>query len=148
LRDVLKETFKDVKMVFDKTVDGGCSNKRPDVFIDCLTHSVIIECDENEHKDYSCENKRMMSLFSDLGNRPLVVIRFNPDSYMFGKNKIEGCFSFKKSGSLSINKKEWNMRTKKLIEVINKYIQEIPTKEISLEQLYYSRAPVRIIFED
>ena len=88
-------------------------------------------------------------MFSDLGRRPLVVIRFNPDGYTIGKNKIEGCFNFTKSGSLSINKKEWNQRTNHLIETVKKYMSEIPTKEISLEQLYYSYVPkARIIFQD
>ena len=36
----------------------------------------------------------MMELFTDLGNRPLVMIRINPDKYKIGKEKIEGCFEF------------------------------------------------------
>jgi len=63
-------------MIFDKQT-GGCSKMRPDVFIDKFTHVVIIECDENQHKDTSCENKRTMELFQDFGNRPIVFIRFN-----------------------------------------------------------------------
>ena len=36
-----------------------------------LTHSIIVEVDENQHKNnrYICDNKRMMELFVDLGNR-------------------------------------------------------------------------------
>lgn len=43
-----------------------------------------------------------MEIFQDLGNRPLVVIRFNPDKY----DKINSCFKLTKAGWLSLNKKE------------------------------------------
>ena len=90
LRDELRVRFpdKDINMIFDKAVDGGCSKKRPDVLIDLLLYSIIIECDENQHKNYECENKRTMQLFEDLGNRPLVFIRFNPDDYINNGVKI------------------------------------------------------------
>ena len=35
-----------------------------------------VEIDENQHTNYSCENKRTMEIFNDLGRRPLVMIRF------------------------------------------------------------------------
>lgn len=139
LRDALKEEFSSIKMVFDKPVDGGCSRKRPDILIDCLTHSVVIECDEDEHKGYSCENKRTMELFNDLGSRPLVMIRFNPDSYSADGEKVQGCFKTTKTGSLSLNKREWKKRIKKLIKTINEYITDVPVKEINVVQLFYSK---------
>ena len=134
MRDALKEEFKNTELVFNKIIEGGCSLKRPDVRIECLTHSIVIECDENQHKYTSCEEKRMMILFEDLGNRPLVMIRFNPDKY----NKNEGCFKDTKTGSLSLNKKEWNSRIKKLIEIIKENIKKIPDKEISIEYMFYN----------
>jgi hypothetical protein len=135
LRDFLKKEFPNTKMVFNKKVNGGCSQKRPDVRIECFTHSVIIECDENQHKAYSCENKRLMTLFQDLGNRPLIIIRFNPDKY---KN-TEGCFKFTKTGTISVNKKEWNLRTKKLTEIIKINKTTIPNKEITNIHLFYNK---------
>ena len=95
LRDDLRVRFpdKDINMIFDKAVDGGCSKKRPDVLIDLLLYSIIIECDEGQHKNYECENKRTMQLFEDLENRPLILIRFNPDSYIENNKKVEGCFT-------------------------------------------------------
>ena len=42
---------------------------------------IIIELDEDQHKYTSCDEKRMMELFQDLGNRQLVLIRINPDKY-------------------------------------------------------------------
>ena len=101
LRKELQIIFPNIKMIFNNKINNGCSNRRPDVRIECLTHTVIIECDENQHKYTSCEDKRMMELFQDLGSRPLVMIRFNPDQY----GDTKGCFKYTKAGSLSINKK-------------------------------------------
>ena len=118
LRDTLKEEFKELKMIFNRKIDSGCSSRRPDVRVECLTHTVIIECDEEQHKNYSCEEKRTMEIFQDLGNRPLVMIRFNPDKY----EKYEGCFNKTKTGALSLNKKEWTKRIKELVEKIKYHI--------------------------
>ncbi len=152
LRDELRLRFpdKNINMIFDKPIDGGCSKKRPDVLIDLLLYSIIIECDEGQHKNYECENKRTMQLFEDLGERPLILIRFNPDSYMedigsSGKKKIEGCFKpltkiedIHKKKFYEINKKEWKRRIDILEEVIREKIREdIPEKEIEEIKLFY-----------
>jgi hypothetical protein len=136
-------------MIFDKAVDGGCSNKRPDVLIDLLTHSIIIECDEHQHKNYTCENKRTMQLFEDLGNRPLVMIRFNPDNYIDENgNKVEGCFKpltevqdMHKKRFYNINETEWNRRICVLEKVIKEYIglDTFPSKEITEIKLFYMK---------
>jgi hypothetical protein len=59
----LKEAFPDRPWVFDRKVDNGCSRYRPDIFLDLLTHSLIVEVDENQHDSYDCEceNKRLMA---------------------------------------------------------------------------------------
>lgn len=126
-------------MVFDKVVDGGCSNRRPDVRTECLTHTVIVECDENQHKsgDYSCESKRTMELFQDLGNRPIVVIRFNPDSYLEDDQKIPGCFKTTKTGIFSPNKKEWDWRMKELKRAVYRRVQTVPEKEVTEVKLFF-----------
>jgi len=134
MRDALKVRFNNVKMVFNKTVNNGCSKRRPDVRIECLTHTIIVECDENQHKNTSCEDMRMMELFQDLGNRPLVVLRFNPDKYTDG----DGCFKFTKTGNLSVNRKEWGVRIKCLSDRIEYYMKNIPNKEIIVERFYYN----------
>ena len=138
LRDALKTEFPEVHMVFDKKVDNGCSRRRPDVRIEQLTHSIIVECDENQHRNYSCENKRTMELFRDLGNRPMVLIRFNPDSYVRGETSVEGCFKKTKSGAVSIRKKEWNRRIAELTNTIHHYLHDIPSKEVEEVRLFYN----------
>jgi len=140
LRDVLKEKFSNVNLIFDKRIDNGCSSRRPDVRIECLTHTVIVECDENQHKGYNCENKRTMEIFQDLGNRSLVIIRFNPDSYVDEHgNKRASCFSLTKTNTLTINKGEWRGRIKVLVDLIENHIKNIPEKEVLEERLYYNQ---------
>ncbi len=147
LRDELRLRFpdKNINMIFDKAVDGGCSKKRPDILIDLLLYSIIIECDEEQHKNYECENKRTMQLFEDLGNRPLIMIRFNPDSYVENDKKVEGCFKplikiedIHKKKFYDINEKEWERRLDILEEVIRgKIKEEIPEKEVEEIKLFY-----------
>jgi len=126
------------KIYYDKTIIGGCSKKKPDWFIDILTHSIIIECDENQHINYSCDNKRTMELFSDLGNRPLVMIRFNPDKYRTTNSEYsDKCFEFDEKNNISPTE-EWNIRREKLIQIIEYHIKNIPEKEIITELLYFN----------
>jgi hypothetical protein len=150
LRDELRERFKEynVDMIFDKTIDGGCSKKRPDVLIDCLTHSIVIECDEHQHVNYSCENKRIMQLFGDLGNRPIVLIRFNPDTYLDeNEEKVQGCFTpllkvedIHKKRFYNINESEWIRRVNILEQKIKEYLSldTFPNKEVTEIKLFYS----------
>ncbi|MDD4930849.1 MAG: hypothetical protein PHG66_01685 [Candidatus Colwellbacteria bacterium] len=125
------------KIYYDKTIEGGCSKKRPDWFIDMLTHSIIIECDENQHVNYSCDNKRTMGLFTDLGNRPLVMIRFNPDRYkMSDSSYSDQCFEFNEKNIIS-STDEWVKRQEKLLQTIEYHIQNIPEKEITNESMFF-----------
>lgn len=73
----------------DKSVDFGCSNRRPDGIIDFKYFSVCLEVDENQHKSYACECEqgRMVQIHQDFGGTPVLFIRYNPDVYVdhFGK---------------------------------------------------------------
>ena len=138
LREEIQKEFSDLNIIFDRKIDNGCSNRRPDIFIECFTHTIIIECDENQHSGYSCENKRIMEIFEDLGNRPLVLIRFNPDAYIEESKKIPSPFKYTNSGLLSLNKPEWKWRIKELNRAIFNNLSIIPTKEITIIHLFYS----------
>jgi hypothetical protein len=138
----IKDQFPEKSFTLDKKIEGGCSRYRPDMMLDCLTHSIIVEVDENQHERYdcTCENKRLMALFEDLGNRPLVMIRFNPDDYVdINENIIESCFVYKnKNGLPSIkNKYKWDKRLNALKETIKRHVDNIPDKEVIMEHLYY-----------
>lgn len=139
MTDFIKKQFQEEVITFDKTV-GGCSKRRPDVYIDKFTHVIICECDENQHKDTSCENKRMMELFQDFGNRPVVFIRFNPDSYTneTGK-KIPSSFKYHKTLDVPMirDSNEWSNRLNVLKDTINKWVINVPEKELTCEYLFY-----------
>lgn len=127
--------FPDVKFVLDKTIDcQSCHSKRPDAFIDCYTHCIIIiEIDENQHKGYFCETKRMMTVFDSLGRRNCVFIRFNPDSY----NNSHGIFGFTVCGTIrSID--GYNERLKKLHDTLRYHLDNIPQQEITIDYLFYN----------
>lgn len=135
----LAEIYSNI--ILDKTISGGCSRRRPDGFIDCLTHSIIIEIDEDQHVGYEshCDNRRTMELFQDLGERPIIFIRLNPDSYKVNGKTIKGCFSRSKSGELKVIKKEFSKRFAALQESIEFAIQDgMPSKEINSIKLFYS----------
>ena len=129
---------------FDKQVDGGCSRKRPDVMLDCLTHVVIQETDEHQHEGYecTCEDKRMMQLFEDVGRRPLVLVRFNPDAYKAADgSKVSSCFMYHPQLGLpmvpTVRRAAWQQRLHVLSERLIHHVQTIPEREVTLEHLYY-----------
>jgi hypothetical protein len=138
----LNEAFPDRPWVFDRKVDNGCSRYRPDIFLDLLTHSLIVEVDENQHDSYDCEceNKRLMALFQDLGSRPLVLIRFNPDEYTKASGKrMKSCFVYRNVNGLpSVRSPEyWDSRLETLRARIQHYLQIVPDREVTMEHLYY-----------
>jgi len=45
LVDSFREYYEDIELVHDKRIDDGCSLRRPDLRIECFTHTIIIECD-------------------------------------------------------------------------------------------------------
>ena len=67
-----------------------CSNKRPDVLFELLSHVVIVEIDENQHKSYieSCECARINEIVSSIGGKSVIFIRYNPDVTYHKKKKI------------------------------------------------------------
>ena len=79
--EYVRNTFSGISWTTDKRVLDGCSRRRPDILCHLGSHVIVIEVDESQHISYSCENKRMMEISRDLDHAPLIMIRFNPDSY-------------------------------------------------------------------
>jgi hypothetical protein len=132
--DFFKDNLSDYKLVHGKRVTGGCSTRKPDWYIDCLTHVVIMECDEDAHErsHYSCEEKRMMEIFQDFGNRPTVFVRFNPDYY-----QGERCFNFDARNTISPNMVVWRARNALVLERIKYHLTHVPVRELTVEKLFY-----------
>jgi hypothetical protein len=131
--------------IADKKIQDGCSRKRPDLLLDLGYQIIIIEVDENQHIDYdcSCENKRLMQLSQDVGHRPLVFIRFNPDEYTDKDGKITSCWSLNGLGVCTVKKskkKEWEERLEALKKQVDYWINPDNKTEKTVEvvQLFYN----------
>eukprot|EP00960_Hanusia_phi_P077559 768711-Hanusia_phi.AAC.4 len=142
--DFIKQQFQNIDIIADKSIAGGCSRRRPDIFIDLGYQIVIVEVDENQHITYdcSCENKRIMELSQDVAHRPIVFIRFNPDDYIKNDNKITSCWGMNKQGICVVKpskKKEWNERLQALEAALAYWIEpsNITNKCIETIQLFY-----------
>ncbi len=140
----LQERFPSAKMSRDQIITGGCSKYRPDILCDMVTHVVIIEIDENQHESYEpqCENKRLVSLWQDLAHRPIVVIRFNPDSYKVSEDTKKGsCFRYNAATGMPFvpakMQSEWESRLDTLGNAVSSGIAKIPDKSISVTHLFY-----------
>jgi len=140
----IKTGFPSLKWVADKIVSGGCSKRRPDLLLDLFYQILIIEVDENQHTDYdcSCQNKRIMELSQDLGHRPIVFIRFNPDDYKKNGTNITSCWGQDKNGICvvkKLKKGEWIQRLNVLEEHIKYWInpENMTNKTIETVQLFY-----------
>ena len=141
VRDFILTNFPDLTWNTDKIIKDGCSKKRPDLLLDLGYQVIIIEIDENQHICYekSCENKRIMILSQDIGHRPIIFIRFNPDDYIeYGINK-HSCWTFDKNGISKIKKsyiKEWSERLETLKNTINYWIDNKNISEKTIELIY------------
>ena len=135
------ERLKGLQLTFDRAL-GGCSRRRPDAFLECFSHAVVIECDENQHSNessYPCENKRMMEIYQDIGHRPLVMIRFNPDKYVDSEGiETSSCFQYSKKEEVPLpQKKTWKARLNVLTAQILESVGNIPDKAVTIHHLYY-----------
>jgi hypothetical protein len=142
--EYVKNKFPNYNWKADKIINGGCSKRRPDLLLDLLYQIIIIEIDENQHIDYdcSCENKRIMELSQDLGHRPIIFIRFNPDDYEKEGINITSCWGQDKKGICIVKKskkKEWTQRLNVLENHINYWInpENTTNKIIEIIQLFY-----------
>jgi hypothetical protein len=133
------QQFPNLSWIIDKRIQDGCSKRRPDMFLDLGSHVLLIEVDEEQHKTYNCESKRIMEISRDIDHRPLVCIRFNPDSYYDNEHMLRrACWGVNGFGVCSIkNKTEWKKRINKLIEMVNYYIHNSIDKTIHFEYLFY-----------
>ena len=141
--DRIKSLFPDFDWKEDRKVSGGCSQKRPDLFLDMGSHVINVEIDENKHSSYDCicENKRMMEISQDIGGRPIIFIRFNPDGYedVNGK-KITSCWGLDCNNIMVLKKNklnEWVERVNVLTNQIQHWVVFPTEKTIEIIQLFY-----------
>jgi hypothetical protein len=130
------------EVTFDKRLQGGCSARRPDIFVDVCTHTVHAENDEDQHpaSNYSCENKRLMELFRDSGHRPQIQLRFNPDSFTSADGrKHSSCFKYIKHGVPVIRDQAlWRARMETYIKRFVYHLTHVPDREVTVEHMFYN----------
>ena len=144
--EYIKDKYPDFTWKADKIVEDGCSKRRPDLLLDLGYQIIIVEIDENQHTDYdcSCENKRIMEISQDLAHRPIVFVRFNPDSYITQDNQnISSCWGLNTRGICVVKKSkidEWVIRLSVLHQEIDYWSH--PTnktdKMVEVVQLFYN----------
>ena len=131
---LMKASFPALEISYNKSV--GCSQRRPDWFIDCLTHCIFVECDEEQHKSYKklCEYVRLLEILEDISYRPLVVLRFNPDKYKNSDGDIiEGCFPNKAIKPTV----KLGTRFEELRKAIEYHRQNIPIQTLIEEKFFF-----------
>ena len=144
--EYILEEFSSFTWITDKSIQDGCSRKRPDLLLDLGYQIVIIEVDENQHRQYdcNCDNKRLMTISQDVGHRPIIFIRFNPDDYnnQLGEKMSSSWGITSKTGIIKIkNKKEWVERLSSLKNQIEYWInpENKTDKLVEVVQLYYDQ---------
>jgi hypothetical protein len=142
--EYIKNKYPDFTWNTDKIIKDGCSKRRPDLLLDLGYQNIIVEIDENQHIDYdcSCENKRIMELSQDVGHRPIIFIRFNPDDYICQGKKFTSCWGQNNQG-ISLVKKNKKTEWEQRLETLNTQISywsnpdNKTDKTIEIVQLFY-----------
>jgi hypothetical protein len=125
--DHITSKFNNYTWVADKVIDGGCSKKRPDLYLDMGEYAIIIEVDEMQHRGYAelCEQNRVGHLIED-ATKAIVLIRFNPDSYQGKEGKVSSCWGYTPERGMhtiiSNMQKDWDNRLLALEIEVNKWI--------------------------
>lgn len=78
-----------IEFVANKKVSFENNYFRPDIKIVCDNYFIIIECDENQHKQYTAEEERlrMISIYKGLGEISCVFVRYNPNGFKVGSKR-------------------------------------------------------------
>jgi hypothetical protein len=131
--------------VWDKRVEDGCSRRRPDLCLDLGYQVVVVEVDENQHEGYecSCENKRLMELSQDVGYRPLVMLRFNPDEYVGSEGiNVSSCWGVTKQGIVRVKPSKVGEWERRLVALTHRLVYWLDVANVSdrmvvVEQLWF-----------
>jgi hypothetical protein len=137
------ENFPNFTWTQDKSIVNGCSKRRPDLLVDFGSFLIVIEVDETQHDTYDlvCENKRMMQISQDVGHRPIVFIRFNPDAYLDkDSKKISSCWGVNTSGLCTIKPsktQEWAKRLEVLKNTVQHWADNGTSKTLEIISLFF-----------
>ena len=95
--NIMSNSLQGHRVMNDRTIKqiGKRIFRRPDFYVQLESHDLIIEIDEFSHSSNSVEDEmRRMKIINDaLGERPLWIIRFNPDKYTSEGKMVESLFN-------------------------------------------------------
>lgn len=117
---------KDINFIHNKSYKT--TKYRPDFLINCGSHSIILEVDENQHSTYDKESedirmKTIAKAISDDIYTACIFIRYNPDVFR---------------NATKVLKIPEPSRHKKLLETINYHMDTLPDKDITVYRLFYN----------
>ena len=81
-----------------------------------------------------------MELSRDLGHRPIILIRFNPDSYLHNGKKVTSCWHTNRQGICVVKKvkqDDWKERLDTLKSQIDYWRNNVTDKTVESVELYY-----------
>ncbi len=143
--DQYLKTEHQIDIIHNQKIQGGSSIRRPDILINLPTYSIIIEIDERQHQTYQYKNdakQRLIDIQNDLNNKPLVIIRFNPDSYK-DSNNINKRSLFNKTRRTRIYKIGYPLQYKARMDLLKDtiifYIKNTPTNIFTEHKLYFDK---------
>jgi hypothetical protein len=133
--------FKHLKQTYSHNIIWNkifCCGYRPDFRISFDTFTLIIELDEYQHKSYDKKEEidRIENMYYT-SNIPLVIIRFNSDTYVGNKISVRSPFT----KNILTNEVEWTNRLQRLNDTIQKYITDglnnIVPSTYQIDYLFY-----------
>jgi hypothetical protein len=85
-----------------------------------------------------------MELSQDVGHKPIIFIRFNPDGYLNNNINVSSCWGLGKDGILRIKKNkvnEWKERLNVLKQQIEYWIklENTTNKTVEIIHLFYDK---------
>jgi len=144
----IKLKFPSLTIVHDKIIKNSNSLKRPDIFIDMGLYVIIVEIDEHKHCSYNNENEkiRILEIKNSITPKSLIVIRFNPDSYVNKHGeRIKSCWDYGQDGLIVTKIEDWDYRLECLFNEIDYHINNHPVDNFCEVTLFFNQ---KLIIDD
>jgi hypothetical protein len=136
----LECVFKDYVWIFNKSLDSTSTGSyRPDALLRMKTHAIVLEVDQDQHKDYNAikDNLRTVKIQAKLGV-PVVFIRFNPDNYHDKNGVCQMLWKLNESGVFApTDSVAWSDRLKTLKDLITVHARTTPTELVTEAHLFF-----------
>jgi hypothetical protein len=149
VREFLEAAFPEHRWTFDRRLVG--SLKRPDARTTVADRVIIVEVDEDSHRDRTCEGERVreVEFYKHFKPRTVILIRFNPDQYTRKDGtKVPTCFQWSSTRVSTIvpakQQTQWDARLAYLKRCIEDWIDPESTipppqegRPVFTHELYY-----------